>query len=209
MCGVKRQDILGVFQKYGTLEDLVMLPGKSYCYVLYSSLENAEKAVMNLNGRKLLNEMSLSGTILYLAYLTKKPCLHLCTLDQTYPSGIVLVEDFIDETEENVLLKCFSNCKESKDTGMTLTDSETSGKSSPSAIPPFPSGPSSLPLLSPTPLSSLCSLPLPSPPSRLAKSPRLATVHLFSHKTRNPIFAYKFSFYNLYTCTHKQTELVK
>ena len=129
MCGVKRQDILGVFQKYGTLEDLVMLPGKSYCYVLYSSLKNAEKAVMDLNGRKLLNEMSLCGTILYLAYLTKKPCLHLCTLDQTYPSGMILVEDFIDETEESVLLECFSNCEESKD--MTLTDPETSGKSSP------------------------------------------------------------------------------
>ena len=32
--------------------------------------------------------------------------------------------------------------------------------------------------------------------ARLAESPEL-TIHLFSNETRNPIFAYKFSFYNL------------
>ena len=123
MCGVKRQDLFNELDKCGKLEDLVMLPGKSYSYALFLSVESAEEAMMSLNGRKLANETSLSGTTLYLAYLSKRPCVQLSLLDKTYPFGMVLIEDFISGSEESRLFQCFSNCKEKE-----IADSETIGK---------------------------------------------------------------------------------
>ena len=113
MCEVKRQDLVNVFGKYGKLEDLVMLPGKSYSYALFSDVTGARNAMENINGKKISNQTVLCGRIFYLVYLMKRPCVQLCLSDKSYPPGMVLIEDFISECQEGELMQCFSSCKES------------------------------------------------------------------------------------------------
>jgi hypothetical protein len=111
MCGVKRQDLVNVFDKCGKLDDLIMIPGKSFSYVLFSDVTSAKEAMKNINGQKLpLNQTS--DRTFYLAYLLKRPCAELCLSDRSYPSGMILIEDFISEHLEHKLLQYFSSCKE-------------------------------------------------------------------------------------------------
>ncbi|CAB4002716.1 alkylated DNA repair alkB homolog 8 [Paramuricea clavata] len=111
MCGVNRQDLVNVFDKCGKLDDLIMIPGKSFSYVLFSDVTSAKEAMKNINGQKLpLNQTS--DRTFYLAYLLKRPCAALCLSDKSYPSGMILIEDFISEHLEHELLQYFSSCKE-------------------------------------------------------------------------------------------------
>jgi alkylated DNA repair protein alkB family protein 8 len=119
MCGVKRQDLVNVFNQYGKLDDLVMIPGKSFSYVLFSDIASAEEAMANVNGQKLVNQTT--HRTFYLAYLLKRPCAELCLSDTSYPTGLILIKDFISEHEEHELLKYFSSSKE------TVTCRENNG----------------------------------------------------------------------------------
>lgn len=111
MCGVERQDLANVFKKYGKLDDLIMLPGKSYSYVLYCSPTGAEGAMASLNGQKLCFNQKVFRTF-YLAYLKRRPYTELCLSNKDYPVGMILIEEFINELQELELLQCFSGCKE-------------------------------------------------------------------------------------------------
>ena len=111
MCGVQRQDLINVFNKFGKLDDLIMLPGKSYSYVLFSDAKSAEEAMKNINGQKMPKNKTTDMTF-YLAYLLKRPCIELCLSDTSYPPGMVLIEDFINEHQEHELLHYFSSCRE-------------------------------------------------------------------------------------------------
>ncbi len=110
MCGVKRKDLVNVFDKYGKLDDLLMLPGKSFSYVLFSDITSAEEAMAHINGQKL--SLNQTDRTFYLAYLLKRPCTELCLSDKSYPLGMILIEDFISDHLEHKLLQYFSSCKE-------------------------------------------------------------------------------------------------
>ena len=110
MCGVKRKDLVNVFDKYGKLDDLLMLPGKSFSYVLFSDITSAEEAMAHINGQKL--SLNQTDRTFYLAYLSKRPCTELCLSDKSYPLGMILIEDFISDHLEHKLLQHFSSCKE-------------------------------------------------------------------------------------------------
>lgn len=110
-CGVQRQDLINVFNKFGKLDDLIMLPGKSYSYVLFSDTKSAEEAMKNINGQKISKNPTTDVTF-YLAYMLKRPCIELCLSDTSYPPGMVLIDDFISEHLEHELLHYFSSCRE-------------------------------------------------------------------------------------------------
>ena len=111
MCGVKRRDLVSVFDKYGKLDDLMMIPGKSFSYVLFSDITCAEKAMASVNGQKLTMNQANDTRTFYLAYLLRRPCVELCSTDTSYPAGLILIQDFISEHLENELLQYFSSSK--------------------------------------------------------------------------------------------------
>ena len=112
MCGVKRQDLVSVFDKYGKLDDLVMIPGKSFSYVLFCDVTSAKEAMTNVNGQKLTMNHTTDTRTFYLAYLLKRPCAELCSLDTSYPAGLILIQGFISEHLEHELLQYFSSSKQ-------------------------------------------------------------------------------------------------
>lgn len=107
ICGIKRQDLVDLFQRYGKLDDIIMLSGKSFSYVLYNDSESASKAMSYVNGRKVsLSEKDERK--FYLAYLLKRPCLQLYQSDALFPPGMILLDEFISEELENELIQHFS-----------------------------------------------------------------------------------------------------
>ena len=111
MCGVQREDLFNVFNKYGKLDDLIMLAGKSYSYVLFCDVASSEDAMKKINGQKLSVNQETTRTF-YLAYLLERPCIKQYQSDKTYPQGMIVIEDFISENEEHELLQYFSSYSE-------------------------------------------------------------------------------------------------
>ncbi|XP_028401822.1 alkylated DNA repair protein alkB homolog 8-like isoform X2 [Dendronephthya gigantea] len=111
MCGVERQDLVNVFKKYGKLDDIIMLPGKSFSYVLFCNSSSAEEAMASLNGQKLCFNQNIFRNF-YLAYLKKRPHMELCLSNKDYPAGMILIEEFINELQELELLQRFFSCEE-------------------------------------------------------------------------------------------------
>lgn len=78
-----------------------MLPGKSCCFVRYKNVDSATIAFENINGK--LNVGQNSKPI-YLSYVESIP-----TPDPMYhnklPPGLMIIEDFITEAEETILLE--------------------------------------------------------------------------------------------------------
>ena len=50
LCGQNRENMLTLCSQYGEIEDLVMIPKKSFSFVQYQSVESAEKAAVGLDG---------------------------------------------------------------------------------------------------------------------------------------------------------------
>uniref|UniRef100_A0A1B6E4R5 tRNA (carboxymethyluridine(34)-5-O)-methyltransferase n=1 Tax=Clastoptera arizonana TaxID=38151 RepID=A0A1B6E4R5_9HEMI len=100
--GIHYEDVVEMFSKFGSLEKALMIPGKSYCFVVYEDIKEAVFAYEMVNGNCKLEKMD--GPI-YLLFLQGVPdTKHLICYDKL-PDGLTLIEDFISkEEEENLLL---------------------------------------------------------------------------------------------------------
>jgi len=63
--GLQREQVLELFMPFGAVVNVVMLPGKSYCFVEFDDISSSEKAYNALHGKS--NRLSSSGPM-YLAY---------------------------------------------------------------------------------------------------------------------------------------------
>ncbi|KAI5730157.1 hypothetical protein M8J76_010619 [Diaphorina citri] len=97
--GIAREVIVELFQSYGTLKHVLMVEGKSYCFVQFHSEACAEKAYDAIQGRITLPQTN--GT-LYLLYCKQLP--ESSNDWNRMPLGLILLPDFISDEEE----KCFS-----------------------------------------------------------------------------------------------------
>ena len=107
MCGTQRHHILNLFQKFGHVEQVVMLPRRSYSFVTYRSLDEAKSAMDRVHGRPLESpsEFPRPGVVFYLSYMTSAPGRDdVKGPDCQHPSGLILVEDFVNEDEEKRLI---------------------------------------------------------------------------------------------------------
>uniref|UniRef100_A0AAQ4SA32 CWF19 like cell cycle control factor 2 n=1 Tax=Gasterosteus aculeatus aculeatus TaxID=481459 RepID=A0AAQ4SA32_GASAC len=98
--GVSREELSAALGEMGELETLIMHPHKPYAFVTYRSEESARKAHVRLNGEKL--ECRESSVTLYLSYVNSVTCEEEVSVP--LPDGLVLVEDFVSQEEEAVLL---------------------------------------------------------------------------------------------------------
>lgn len=87
-----------------------MLPGKSCCFITFKDIKSAESAYTNAHGKLHLAQDSKP---LYLMFVETIPddeyCNHSVVSDE--PHGLVVIENFVTEKEENMLLSLndFSN----------------------------------------------------------------------------------------------------
>ncbi len=104
--GVSRDNLKPLFSQYGQLTDIVMLPGKPYSVICYSSIHEAISAYENLQACQLRpSDSPASGVVLYLSYINEVPRPKMSSGDHSLPPGLILIEDFITAGMENELMQ--------------------------------------------------------------------------------------------------------
>ncbi|VVC35353.1 Zinc finger, DPH-type,DnaJ domain,ALKBH8, RNA recognition motif,Oxoglutarate/iron-dependent [Cinara cedri] len=100
--GLSRKDVLQVFSRYGTVDCIIMVPHKSYCFICYANIQEAISAYAKVNGK--MNTLS-DQQILYLIYTNSVP--KSVKIVSNSPPGLEIIDNFIEENEENFLLLYF------------------------------------------------------------------------------------------------------
>jgi hypothetical protein len=67
--GLQQEQLLEIALPYGGVDSIVMLPGKSYCFVIFKDIFHASKAYAAIHGKMKVTAVD-SGS-LYLAYAEK------------------------------------------------------------------------------------------------------------------------------------------
>ncbi|XP_076340827.1 tRNA (carboxymethyluridine(34)-5-O)-methyltransferase alkbh8 [Tachypleus tridentatus] len=102
VCGVQREDLMTLFSEFGPIEAIVMLPGKPYSFVVFQDVRSAEAAMLASVRDVFQQEFKHS---FYLSYVDKVPH-HVNPYESgLLPSGLILLENFLTEEEEQVLLE--------------------------------------------------------------------------------------------------------
>lgn len=106
MCGVDRSQIVSLFQKFGNIERLLMFPGRSFSFISFQTVSESVRAMETVHGRVLNcpSEFSRPDVTFYLSFLANVPD-DVTIENQVKPAGLVLVEDFVTEAEEEELIQ--------------------------------------------------------------------------------------------------------
>ena len=110
--GLTEETIIENFHHFGPLERILLIPGKSCAFVSYKNQTSAIKAFESANATL---KIAQGGKPVYLTYVEALP---EATHDKIYdrlPPGLTIIEDFISEQEEHVLI---SLCNFSQISGM-------------------------------------------------------------------------------------------
>lgn len=88
--------------KFGTLSNVCMMPGKSYCFVICIDELNAVNIYNETHGKCHLGQ---NDTVIYLTYCENVPMVNR-TMDeqQSLPPGLIIIENFITSDEEDMLI---------------------------------------------------------------------------------------------------------
>ncbi|XP_072040234.1 tRNA (carboxymethyluridine(34)-5-O)-methyltransferase ALKBH8-like [Amphiura filiformis] len=101
--GIQQELLAPLFKHYGQVEEIVMLPGKPYSFVCYREIDRAIKAHDNLQGYVLRDGLGPTNIRMYLSYVTQVPKNSINC--ENLPAGLILIEDFIDQSLERELLE--------------------------------------------------------------------------------------------------------
>ncbi|XP_050525554.1 alkylated DNA repair protein alkB homolog 8-like isoform X2 [Daktulosphaira vitifoliae] len=97
--GLGRSQLVKLFSQFGTLENVVMLPFKSYCFVSYFNVDDAKKALNNINGKK---NALFDHQLVYLIYTESVP--KNVEIIYDLPPGLEIIDNFITDKQEIFLL---------------------------------------------------------------------------------------------------------
>ncbi|XP_014284279.1 alkylated DNA repair protein alkB homolog 8 [Halyomorpha halys] len=105
LTGISEEDVVNYFGHYGQIDNVVMVPKKSYCFIVFRDLDSAIDCFASMT---LPSVSSLSKDPLYILYVEDVPSKH--DLYKNYsciPPGVIIVENFISEIEELLLSNSF------------------------------------------------------------------------------------------------------
>ncbi|XP_036331330.1 alkylated DNA repair protein alkB homolog 8 [Rhagoletis pomonella] len=104
--GLTEEAMLYATLQHGSVQQVLMLPNKSYCFLECSNVNEAEQIYNNLHGKSNLEQR---GGVIYLSFVKSLPA---CTEENVWskplPDGLVLLPDFVTESEEEILLKAIA-----------------------------------------------------------------------------------------------------
>jgi alkylated DNA repair protein alkB homolog 8 len=83
-----------------SVDNVTMLPGKSFCFVEFKTAVDAKKAYDTMNG---LSRLAQNNGVVYLSYCKNVPIVENPWKSQP-PPGLVVLADFISLDEEKLLL---------------------------------------------------------------------------------------------------------
>ncbi len=101
--GASREDLVEVFQRFGPIESIHLLPEKSYSFVSFSKESQAQEALQQIRGKVGLTE----ANPLYLAFVEALPDFEFDEWQNggETPEGLTLTEDFVTPEEEAKILE--------------------------------------------------------------------------------------------------------
>lgn len=79
-----------------------MIPNKSYCFLECNSIEDAVLLFSSLHGKSTLGQ---KDSVLYLSYFLDMPKESSLTSKSIIPPGLIILKDFITESEEELILQ--------------------------------------------------------------------------------------------------------
>ena len=68
--GASYESLAELFAPYGDLEDIVLVPEKSFCFIKYLNVETALKAYEDCNGQKSLKDVKIP---IYISFVNHIP----------------------------------------------------------------------------------------------------------------------------------------
>lgn len=100
--GIKTEQLIEEITKHAELDDLLLLPNKSYCFVSFKKKSDAESVYLHLNGAQL----GQNNSSLLLSYCEPLPSLPSRNLpwNSLLPDGLILLENCITPELEIELL---------------------------------------------------------------------------------------------------------
>ncbi|XP_014666928.1 PREDICTED: alkylated DNA repair protein alkB homolog 8-like isoform X2 [Priapulus caudatus] len=104
VCGVSKEQLLEIFQPYGEVSNVVMVPDKPHAFISYVDVGGATRAVACAQGYD-IRSSGAPGAKLHLLYVEKLPDVISPSNDgMVLPPGLILVHDIISEDYERELL---------------------------------------------------------------------------------------------------------
>ena len=105
MTGATYENVIEAFGPLGAIENVTLVPGKSFCFVSFSSEESAKLVINEFNGLKSLNS---SNNPIYLSFVNEIP--DEFKTDELFdssdlPEGLRIIPEFISEDEESEIIK--------------------------------------------------------------------------------------------------------
>ncbi|XP_017007976.3 tRNA (carboxymethyluridine(34)-5-O)-methyltransferase ALKBH8 [Drosophila takahashii] len=87
----------------GKVTQVVMLPGKSYCFLVCATVEDAQRIYLGMHN---VSTIGQQGAVAYLSFVKEIPNLAgKNEWDRPLPNGLLVISDFVSEDEESTLLK--------------------------------------------------------------------------------------------------------
>jgi len=79
----------------GKVTQVVMLPGKSYCFLVCATLQDSERIYLGMHN---ISTIGQQGAVTYLSYVKELPA-HAgkSEWDRPLPSGLLVISDFVSE----------------------------------------------------------------------------------------------------------------
>ncbi|KAL3265929.1 hypothetical protein HHI36_010118 [Cryptolaemus montrouzieri] len=99
--GLSEEILIISFEKYGEISNILMPPGKSYCFVCFASIKSSNQCYISSNGQ--LNIAQDKKPIL-LSFIESLPEIVYDKTWDSVPPGLIILNDFISENEEKLLM---------------------------------------------------------------------------------------------------------
>ena len=106
--GASYESLAELFSPYGDLENIYIVPGKSFCFIKYHTVDDTIKAYEDCNGNKSLKEVKIPIYMAYVSNIPEKFQKDPLTIINELPKGLKIIEEFITPDEEIDLLKSFN-----------------------------------------------------------------------------------------------------
>ena len=112
--GCASSDLLKLFSKHGPVTQIILIPQKSYSFVVFGDELSASKAFHETHGKVGFSDKGP----LYLAFVDKAPDFDDPWGDgsPSLPPGLEIVPNFVSEAEEENILQCFNWDEGTKET---------------------------------------------------------------------------------------------
>lgn len=101
---LSQEDVIRIFSTYGTIESVVMLPDKTYCFMSFFDISDAISAYNSLHGKCFFPR---TENLMVLAFAAQVPQISnvWATVPREMPPGMIVLEDFVTPEEEQSLVE--------------------------------------------------------------------------------------------------------